>query len=536
MNVIRQLPRDILHSIYSEWLRWKDLSRIDKAFVEKNTRKDWLTSLADLRSSNGVYIADKNMRGFVKWLASRKVFCLEDFPIRLVVLKDLVTVLDVKSYCPALRSIKIEISSVIGSISDITVVENNLSIFFSHCLNLQGVTVRMHKIDGYHNNLTEVVLGVLAEKLRENSLVKISVQTIDTNRNHEIDGIATNLISKHSSSLRVLRISAIRKDDMDHIACTLIENQICLRELSIYMGGNPMQMTPSLISYLSSLGGWLEVLEVFSKQNPLNAEDLVVSVAASCPKLTRLAADHCKPCSIETLRQLFEQCTHLHYVSINNVIETDEKRKSVSMEVKGYSEDWVICLSHALRRGQYKKVTLWLTEDYNHRVGNLKSMLEPYEIRLRCFSRESFLISLLQDLPHVNSLHLLPTVNNQYANATLAAISEHAISLTELTFDSLDFSHRLLSQFIKSCHLLKRLIIDDCGWESLVAISKLSNLNMVDLSMDEHVSEEMLDGLLLSENAQWPCSLEEGLIKTNEGEFCYNFDNGSRSWIKCVSE
>eukprot|EP00981_Chlorochromonas_danica_P007652 scaffold1830_cov227-Ochromonas_danica.AAC.5 len=365
---------------------------------------------------------------FIKWLVSRKVFCVEDFPIRLDAIEDLVKVLDVESYCPLLRSIKIERWSINQRSSDISHLESNLSVFLSHCHNLQGVTINVDKIDRYYEYLTDVVLGVLVDKLRENSLVKISIQTIDTNRNHEFNVM--------------------------------------------------------MITYLSSSGGFLEVLEVFSKQKPFNAEDLVAAVAASCPKLTRLVTVHGEQSSMETLRRLYEQCPHLQDVSIglfNKVIETDEKKKSVSIRVKDSSTDWAICLSHALRRRQYKQVTLRLTVDHYHPVRTLQFILEPYEIHL--------------------SLHLFPAVNNQHTNATLAAISEHANSLTELKFHSIEFSDTLLSELIKTCQLLKRLTIDACGWESLVAISKLSNLNMVELSMAESVSIELLDGLLLSEKS-----------------------------------
>eukprot|EP00981_Chlorochromonas_danica_P004650 scaffold921_cov190-Ochromonas_danica.AAC.7 len=48
MSVIWQLPGDILHSVYSEWLGWKDVSRLDVACVGKSDREVWLTSLTDL--------------------------------------------------------------------------------------------------------------------------------------------------------------------------------------------------------------------------------------------------------------------------------------------------------------------------------------------------------------------------------------------------------------------------------------------------------------------------------------------------------
>eukprot|EP00981_Chlorochromonas_danica_P014652 scaffold8469_cov179-Ochromonas_danica.AAC.3 len=545
MSVIWCLPRDILHTVYGEWLKWKDLSTLDVACVEKNEREDWLTSLTRLRLSTlDPYISEKNMRIFIKWLVSRKVFFVENFPVGVDdALEDIMTMLDMKSYCPALQSVEITRLIMNQHSSDLTEIENNLSIFLSHCHNLQGITINVDKIDRYYEHLTDIVLSVLVKELTENSLVKISLKSYSTKnrhpeRHHDINVMITNLLRKHASSLRQLNIttsqyiSGIYEEDMDFIVSTLIENQICLKVLGT------SQAMPSLISYLSSSGGLLEVLEVSNTQMSFDAEDLVVSVAASCPKLTRLVILRCKPCSIETLRRLYEQCPHLQDGTIDGIIETDEKRKLVSIEVKGHNEDWAICLSHALRRRQYKKVTLRLSEGYYHPRGNLKSMLEPYHIELDVsITSESSLISLLQDLPHVNSLHLLPTVNNQYTDATLAAISDHANSLTDLDLKTVHFSDRSLSELIKACQLLKTLTIDYCGWESLEAISKLSNLNIVDLSVAENVPEELLDGLLLSKEMKWPSTLEEGFIKIYEDEFYYEFaEYLSYHWIKRVSD
>eukprot|EP00981_Chlorochromonas_danica_P008695 scaffold2278_cov171-Ochromonas_danica.AAC.3 len=204
------------------------------------------------------------------------------------VLEDLMTVLDMESYCPALRSIEITRWSVNQHTSDLT------------------------------------------HELIDNSLVKISLSNYTTkNRRPEINVMITNLLTKHASSLRHLNISALYEEDMDFIVSTVIEKQICLRVFCT------SQAMSSLISFISSSGDLLEVLEVINTQRPFNAEALVASVAASCPKLTRLVTSRCKPCSIETLRRLYEQCPHLQDVSIGSVdkvIETDEQRKSVSIE------------------------------------------------------------------------------------------------------------------------------------------------------------------------------------------------------------
>eukprot|EP00981_Chlorochromonas_danica_P003440 scaffold654_cov207-Ochromonas_danica.AAC.25 len=507
------LPEDILHSVYSEWLRWKDLSMLDIACVKKNERGESLSSLSDLRILRTLRkVPNSKLRIFYEWLMCRRVFCVEDFPIRLDVIEDLVTVLDMESYCPLLRSIEITRWSI--------------NEYYSY--NSQGVTVWMSNFD------SDIVLSVLIEQLRENSLVKISLQNVETY--NEIVVRISSLLTKHASSLRELNISPVYEVDVDFIVSTLIENQICLREWTIYLRGGPSQAMPSLISYLSSSGGLLEVLVAFSIKRPFNAEDVVVSVATFCPQLTRLATFGCKPCSIETLRRLYEQCPHLQDVTIDGVIETNEKRKSVSIVVKGHNEDWAICLSHALRNGQYKNVTLWLSEDYNHRVrtSDLKSMLEPYHIDLDVsITSGTSLISLLQDLPHLNGLNLIDAMSNQFTDATWSAISEHGKSLRELCLiDNFHFSDKQLSELIKACQLLKRLITYVYGWESLEAISKLSNLNMVHLTVAEIVSEETLDGLLLDEKVEWSTALKEGSIRSYRDDFCYNFDNKSRLWVK----
>eukprot|EP00981_Chlorochromonas_danica_P001528 scaffold334_cov173-Ochromonas_danica.AAC.4 len=164
---------------------------------------------------------------------------------------------------------------------------------------------------------------------------------------------------------------------MDFIVSTLIENQICF-------GGEPLQGMPSLISYFSSSGGLLEVLNVLCSPGlSLSEDDFAAPVATSCPKLTRFVALRYKPCSIETLRRLCEQCPHLQDVSLGGVVTEQKKTNSLTIEVKGRDDDWAICLclSHALRIKQYMKVTLSLKDIFHyHPVRNLKSMLKSYQV------------------------------------------------------------------------------------------------------------------------------------------------------------
>eukprot|EP00981_Chlorochromonas_danica_P012089 scaffold4438_cov114-Ochromonas_danica.AAC.1 len=53
-SLLLQLPRDILHSVYSEWLSsWRDLSCLDVGCVGKEDREAWLCSLRELRMISG---------------------------------------------------------------------------------------------------------------------------------------------------------------------------------------------------------------------------------------------------------------------------------------------------------------------------------------------------------------------------------------------------------------------------------------------------------------------------------------------------
>eukprot|EP00981_Chlorochromonas_danica_P016230 scaffold16156_cov239-Ochromonas_danica.AAC.1 len=127
--------------------------------------------------------------------------------------------------------------------------------------------------------------------------------------------------------------------------------------------------------------------------------------------------------------------------------------------------------------------------------------------------------------------------DNQYTDATLAAIKEHAKSLSNLYapsyFPSLfNVSDRMLTELIKSCELIESLIIQCCGLESLVAVSKHSSLGIVFLITSESVSEEMLDGLLLDEKVKWPSTLKEGYIRSYPSNRLYGFNQESHQWTK----
>eukprot|EP00981_Chlorochromonas_danica_P014090 scaffold7305_cov178-Ochromonas_danica.AAC.5 len=537
MSAMWQLPKGILAIFYGEWLGLKDLSRLDVACVEKNDREPWLSSLNDLRISRGeVGVSNDKVDIFSIWLVNRKVLCVEGFPLSVNVLEDLVGGLDaVESYCPALRSIEIDTRTT-SDLSKEEQLKSNLSVLLSHCHNLQGVTVRMNT-NSQAKQLSDEVMQVLVEKLRENSLVKISLQDIERYNEHHV--MVADILRKHALSLRDLDIVIKDGVGIDLITSILIENRIHLRALNVNSNCEHPQTMNSFMSYLSLAGELLEILNVGSGVlGSAGIDDLVATLSTSCPKLTSLVISGASTCSAENLRHLFEQCPHLQVVDIDEAILIRHDNSSVAIEVQGSNDDWAVCLSHVLRRRQVKQVTLrQRSRDHYIPVGILKSLLEPYEIHLETSSSESCLITLLRDLPHLNCLYLMPFNGKQYTDATLAAIKEHAKSLTK--FDApynfptfLNGSEAMLAELIESCELIESLAMYCSGLESLVAVSKHSSLSIVRLEMAESVSEEMLDGLLLDKNVRWPSTLKEGYVRSSPRNTLYYFNKESHHWTK----
>eukprot|EP00981_Chlorochromonas_danica_P009041 scaffold2446_cov177-Ochromonas_danica.AAC.1 len=439
---------------------------------------------------------------------------------------------DIKSYCPALRSIIIWGWYDNERNSDVDEVKDNLSDFLSHCHSLQGVTIDMKDDERYFN----VVLEVLVEKLRENSLIKITFG--HCLKAHESEVMLILFLAKHASSLRELHLGVMR---ISLLFSSLIKYDINLRVLDFGVASDISQTAACLISYLSSAGDLLERLTVNFGWRFYNIDNLLVSLATCCPKLTHLEFDDSRICSMENVRLLYEQCPHLQDVSIRYTIDTISERKVVSIYVKGSNDDWAVCLSHVLRRRQYKKVHLILTEDYYRPVGNLKSMLEPYEICLSVETCNDSLICLLQDLPHLKSLYLSRYFGKHYIDATLTAIiTQHTERLTELLmgFDYTDMNSgglryfdKKMSDLIEACQLLERLKMHCYGLESLVAVSKHSSLRFVDLAMTESVSIKMLDVLLLHDTVAWSSNLVRACVRTTRNNY-YAFDQDTGHWSK----
>eukprot|EP00981_Chlorochromonas_danica_P007184 scaffold1594_cov171-Ochromonas_danica.AAC.19 len=545
-----QLNRDILHSIYSEWLRWDHLPRLDIACIEKTDREEWLSSLIDLRMRGSLKeMSRSRLKKFYMWLNTRQVFCVEEFPVRLEILRDLMEELNWKSHCPIIRSIKIvrgELHHAPGSYN-LSLLEWNLSVFIRLCHGLQGVVISSNTHNNINDNnntsppqsessMDDIVFRILDQTLQENSLIKIDLKNFTGGYNKYGEKIA-NLLRRHASSLEELHLSVVGGVGMN---LNLIENQLHLKTLVVYLWEGGLHANETwFIPYLASGGGrLLETLQVkYCAKTSLSIDHLLVSIAVACPKLTRLIMQDFEPGDGENLRHLFELCPHLQYVTFDGIIKTDEKRRSVSIEVRGSNGEWAKVLCLALRRSQYMQATLELNDRY-HRVENLKFMLEPYQLRLDSATREVYMIALLEDLPHLNSLNLSYKSTHTYTDATLAAITKHhATSLTALKIadsphNCLRFriSDKVLSELIQACQLLQILNIIGCGLKSFVAVSNHTSLREVDLTAAHNVLIGQVDALLLDENIEWPLTLEEGIVSACGSHFYYSYDTESCGW------
>eukprot|EP00981_Chlorochromonas_danica_P001940 scaffold398_cov177-Ochromonas_danica.AAC.39 len=216
----------------------------------------------------------------------------------------------------------------------------------------------------------------------------------------------------------------------------------------------------SFMSYLSFVGELLEMFKVGSSvmASPgIDIDDLVVTLSTSCPKLTSLEMSSTSICSAENVRHLFEQCPHLQDVFISEAIQTENN--SVTIVVQGSTDDWAVCLSHVLRRRQYKQVTLRHNSDYYIPVEILKPLLEPYQIHLTASASEACLISLLRDLPHLNSLQLISNGHQYFGSHHRACEESDKVACNIEIPYLLSISDTMLTELIKSCELIEKLTV-----------------------------------------------------------------------------
>eukprot|EP00981_Chlorochromonas_danica_P011280 scaffold3838_cov183-Ochromonas_danica.AAC.1 len=213
-SLLLQLPRDILHSVYSEWLpSWRDLSYLDVGCVGEGDREAWLCSLSEVRIISGKSlkrVSNESMRRWYEWVISRKVLVVERFPVRLRLFTNLTTELDFGSYCPYIHSI--EIKNVLDTNEHaldsnmLSVLKERMGLFVRDCIHLKGVRYYDYENDGkdYENfdrDIDDLVFSVLGAGLNSNTLQSIDIDTL-TELTTFTDRKIVQFIADHSLSLQ----------------------------------------------------------------------------------------------------------------------------------------------------------------------------------------------------------------------------------------------------------------------------------------------------------------------------------------------
>eukprot|EP00981_Chlorochromonas_danica_P003809 scaffold713_cov185-Ochromonas_danica.AAC.3 len=556
-SLLLQLPRDILHSVYSEWLpSWRDLSRLDAACVREEDREAWLCSLRELSMKSEEILKrlyrKESLRRWYEWVISRKVLLVR-FPVWLSVLADfnLTTELDFGSYCRSIHSIEIK--------NDFFATErfldsnmwsglgNWVKWFVRQCVNLKGVRYccdcendgEDYEYDGedsendgedsendgedsekFDRDIHNLVFSALEAGLNSNTLESIDIDIVS-----ELSTFIENKILKFLAN-QVSRLEDFKlhvdgsKESVDKIMNILHENRSPLKRLSLLVDHISWQ---KLLVCLSSVGVHLETLEVKGDRMPTTADyvkgEFLSTLGRSCPQLRRLklfAPKLSAEISVSKLYQFYELCPNL--ISFNSspwiVIDVNDqdgleyRLDGIDQLLREEKEMFLECVRLAIQRSPCK-LTISnqpfccdLIEQYNDWV-LFKSKLCPYLTDLKGKMSESILIEAVKELPRLEKLDInLET--EKFSDLSLAAIMEYGYGLKILTMyndseyipEQYSFSDEMISKLIRSCKLLEELYIPGAGLDSVLAAKHHLMLRSVCLEYVK-VSKEEVSRLLL---------------------------------------
>eukprot|EP00981_Chlorochromonas_danica_P011409 scaffold3999_cov196-Ochromonas_danica.AAC.5 len=542
-SILLQLPRDILHSVYSEWLAsWRDLSCLDVGCVAKEDRETWLCSFCELKIRRVVNrLSDKVISGWYEWVFSRKVFVVENFPVIVGVLGNLAVELDYGSYCPALRSIEVEDNMLASSlILDSNMLEERLSLFLRACIHLEGVTF-IKTEDGIEIGLFTCARFIIRE-----------------------------ILANHLSSMRDLELcpsQTVSEESVDEIMSILHEKTTPLKRLCLSDAPVSLQ---KLSRWLSSVAMHLEELEI-GNYVTVNIEefqkgDILSYVGGACPQLrslrlgiSGLERNRWNEFPISKLLQLYELCPHLiAFTSYNTIskasirIEVKEDLRelyyemyelNLSMEANAILLD---CVCLVMQRSPWKlslssiPFCMKSRERYNRWV-LFKSKLSPYLTDLYWEMSESILIEALKELPRLKNLAVIETEENCFSDLGLLGLMEYGHGLRSLIITyfglmkpkSCRFSDDMMSKMIESCPMLENLRIPCAGCKSMLAVKDHPKLREVSLE-NVNLAKDEIESILLGDEREggaeqkYVWKLHNGNI--NGQGFKYLFDKATRSW------
>eukprot|EP00981_Chlorochromonas_danica_P013011 scaffold5640_cov182-Ochromonas_danica.AAC.3 len=573
-SLLLELPRDILHSVYSEWLSsWRDLSCLDVGCVGEGDREAWLCSLSEVKMRNRLayrVLSDESMRMWYEWVISRKVLVAERFPVWLSVFANLATELDFGSYCPALRSIDIvndiSVEACPVRSNELSVLEERLDLFVRQCVCLKEVSIDC----GVNSDVRDLVLSVLTKGLEVNTLQSVCIKVCTSISTSTVNMIR-QLLANHLTSIHDLEFSYIEvsEESIDRIMSILQEKPTHLKKLCLCIDHISLLQVSR---YLSSGGVTmhLEVLSiekifVMSKEDFTKGE-ILLHLGSACPRLRTLTVNVCGVGSYQTfnqfpvtkLLQLYESCPNLISVkclfgsSFSIFIEVDEEKRELRYNtgpICRYSTEkkavFLECLRLAIQRSKYKlAVSNYsfcdnLVTQYDEWV-LFKSKLSPYLTDLVGKMTESILIEAVKDLPRLEKLSVYLGGEEKFSDLSLAAIMQYGCGLQSLSVNAYSecgpvrcsFSDEMISKVITSCKMLEVLKILGAGQGSVLAVKHHSRLREVYLD-EVRVGKEDLSTLLCVDEREG----EEKYVwrRLSESEisgrcWSFNYNKEKRCW------
>eukprot|EP00981_Chlorochromonas_danica_P007024 scaffold1524_cov182-Ochromonas_danica.AAC.8 len=552
-SLLLQLPRDILHSVYSEWLSsWRDLSCLDVGCLAEGDREAWLRSLREVKVSLPLRrLSDVLLVSWYDWVISRQVFLVESFPVLLGVLGNLVSMSDgCASYCAALHSIEMESAGdcllfdgpALTSVF-FTDMQERVDFFMRACSGLKGITY-----SSGCDEMNGVVFSSLIREREANTLSSIAIHFSSPLSPSTLNKIG-QLLMKHLSQMETLEFSsdAISEESVNGILSLLHEKTTPLKRLSLPVGY--LSLTALLTSLSSSLGRYLESLTLgrcmMIKRVNYMEGDFLFDLGRSCPRLKRLTLSTSISYDDFAMRkfcQMFVLCPNLisftysslfrsiviDVIGVNDQYELIYSLGSIKLLSREDKEEALDCISAAIQRSQHKMLALSnqpfcddLVKQYDDWV-LFKSKLSSYLTDLHGVMSESVLIEAVQGLPRLEKLDCIVMEGERLSDLSLAVLIEKVCGLKKICIYSLryrpeawSFSDEMVSKVVRGCDRLEELTIPCAGCETVLAVRHHVRLRKVSL---EYVTEakEVLAGIVLedereAEECAWR-RLQEGSI------------------------
>eukprot|EP00981_Chlorochromonas_danica_P013287 scaffold6070_cov199-Ochromonas_danica.AAC.1 len=385
-------------------------------------------------------------------------------------MKDLLLYCDPMIFCPTIHSVVIVEERFRFRLKDCSLLESRLSSFFGHCSHLdavrfEGVWLDHVDIRKTATTLDLILFDLLSNLLPENILKKLTIK-INLTDDEMVFSKIDKFLSKHMKSLKELRVCVISNVMLHHFLKYLIKSRQELVALDLSSAFFIHELVnrdiPLFLQYLAIAGMPMEKLCL---PYPDISDEVLISIARSCPKLQRLTVSEGEHLSTPSI--IYYLCPNFKELreTENFHLEVDDKKNSVHLDIdvpqhQGFLEDCMECLCLVLQRGQYHQVGLTVSgflDDDEWTI--VKTKVGAKLTSLRAEMSEEVLIDLLMNLPRLQVLEVENYANNNKINdGSLLAIAEHGQNLIELTFHAnseCNFTDDMISHMIRRCRKLE---------------------------------------------------------------------------------